>query len=79
LRAAVVGAGVFGRHHATKYLRQPGVTLTPLPIRALKPAAKLPRSWAVPPSPIGAKLLGRVDLVSICSPAGTHAEIVARS
>jgi hypothetical protein len=27
LRAAIVGAGVFGRHHAAKYMRLPGVKL----------------------------------------------------
>jgi predicted dehydrogenase len=76
LSAAVVGAGVFGRHHATKYLRLPGVKLAA--VADPSPQARLNISSHLH-APIIADwrdLLGRVDLVSVCSPASTHAEIV---
>jgi predicted dehydrogenase len=80
LKAAVIGAGVFGHHHATKY-------------KAFAQAGKGVELFAVadPSSDMRAKakahhgcqvvadwreLLGKVDLVSVCSPAVTHAEIV---
>lgn len=76
LRAAVIGAGVFGRHHAAKYLRQPGVKLNavadPHPDARRHVSAQL----RVPAVADWRDLLGHVDLVSICSPASTHAEIV---
>ncbi|MEO8301313.1 MAG: Gfo/Idh/MocA family oxidoreductase [Rhizomicrobium sp.] len=80
LKAAVVGAGVFGHHHATKY-------------KAASHAGKAVELFAMAdPNPdMRAKakahhgcrvvadwrdLLGKVDVVSICSPALTHAEMV---
>lgn len=80
LKAAVIGAGVFGHHHATKYkaLGQQGAEVELFAIadpsadsRAKAKAhygCKLVADWR--------ELLGKVDLVSVCSPAITHAEIV---
>lgn len=76
LKAAVIGAGAFGRHHAAKYRAIPGVELAavadPCPDvrRHYQIGARLPAvaDWR--------ELLGHVDLVSICSPAVTHAPIV---
>ena len=79
LKAAVIGAGVFGHHHATKYkaLAQSGevelfAIADPNPDMLAKAKAhygcKAVTDWR--------DLLGKVDLVSICSPAVTHAEIV---
>ncbi len=76
LRAGVVGAGAFGRHHAAKYARMPGVRLAAVadidaPARhavAGAHGAEAHDHWQA--------LLGKVDLVSVCSPAVTHAEIV---
>lgn len=76
LKAAVIGAGAFGRHHAAKYRGIPGVELAaiadPCPDvrRHYQIGARLPAvaDWR--------ELLGHVDLVSICSPAVTHAAIV---
>jgi len=80
LKAAVIGAGVFGHHHATKYkalgAAGAGVELfaiaDPTPEPRLKAAAhygcKAVSDWR--------ELLGKVDLVSVCSPAVTHAGIV---
>jgi predicted dehydrogenase len=80
LKAAVIGAGVFGHHHATKYkaLAQAGqqvelfaVADPSADMRAKAKAhhgCKVVADWR--------ELLGKVDLVSVCSPAITHAEIV---
>ena len=80
LKAAVIGAGVFGHHHATKYkaLGQAGKmsSCSPLPI-PIPTCAPRPRPHhGVPVVADWRELLGKVDLVSVCSPAVTHAEIV---
>lgn len=76
LRAAVVGTGAFGRHHASKYAKLSGVDLVavadPHP-EARKETASANGTRAVAD---WHDLLGAVDLVSICSPAITHAPIV---
>lgn len=76
LRAGVVGVGAFGRHHAAKYARMSGVSLAA--VADLNPETR--RSVA---AAHGAEayadwrdLLGKVDIVSVCSPAVTHASIV---
>lgn len=76
LRAAVVGIGAFGRHHAAKYARLPDVELAgvadPCPdARSLAIAVH-----GVPAVLDWRDLLGAVDMVSVCSPAVTHAPIV---
>jgi len=80
LKAAVIGAGVFGHHHATKYkaFAQAGkgvelfAVADPNPDMRAKAKAhhgcQVVADWR--------ELLGKVDLVSVCSPAVTHAEIV---
>ena len=71
-----MGAGTFGRHHATKYMRLPGVKLC----AAADPSADARRQVGshlhIPVFADWRDLLGEVDLVSVCSPASTHAEIV---
>lgn len=76
LRAGVVGAGVFGRHHATKYARLAGVRLVGFadPDGAARHGAEA--HFHVPATADWRNLLGRVDVVSVCSPARTHAAIV---
>src|ERR1700709_919017 len=80
LKAAVVGAGVFGHHHATKYkalgLAGGGVELFAVadPRAEMGAKAKAHPGCAVPAD--WREFLGKVDLVSICSPAITHAEVV---
>jgi predicted dehydrogenase len=75
LRAGVVGAGVFGGHHARKYASLPGVALSAV----LDPHEERAEALA---SPLGAQVfeelepfLDAVDLVTVASPASTHAEI----
>jgi predicted dehydrogenase len=80
LKAAVVGAGVFGHHHATKYksLGQAGkgVELFAIadPNAEMRAKAKAHHGCAAVAD--WRELLGKVDLVSVCSPAITHAEVV---
>ncbi|MEI9932513.1 MAG: Gfo/Idh/MocA family oxidoreductase [Rhizomicrobium sp.] len=76
LKAAVIGAGAFGRHHASKYRGLEGVELT-----AIADANPEVRKGAFAAHGVVAvadwrDLLGRVDLVSICTPAVTHSTIV---
>lgn len=80
LKAAVVGAGVFGHHHATKYkaLGQAGQGVSLFAIADPNPEMRA-KAKAHHGSTVVAdwrELLGKVDLVSVCSPAVTHAEIV---
>jgi predicted dehydrogenase len=76
LRAGVVGAGVFGTHHAAKYLALPGVQLAAIADPSLKARAGIAARHQVPVVADWRELLGKVDCVSVCSPASTHAEIV---
>jgi len=76
LKAAVIGAGAFGRHHASKYRDLDGVEL----VAIADPSAEVRKSAAaahgVPVVADWRELLGTVDLVSVASPAVTHAAIV---
>src|SRR5271156_755428 len=78
LKAAVIGAGAFGRHHAAKYraLSESGQDIELFAIA--DPSAEVRRGaqYGVPAVADWRELLGKVDLVSICSPAVTHVEIV---
>jgi predicted dehydrogenase len=80
LRAAIIGAGAFGRHHAAKYraLAQAGegVELFAIADPNLEVCRKAIADFGVLAMADWRALLGKVDLVSICSPAVTHAEIV---
>jgi predicted dehydrogenase len=76
LKAAVIGAGAFGRHHASKYRGLEGVELA-----AIADANPEVRKASLAAHGVHAvadwrELLGRVDLVSICTPAVTHSTIV---
>ena len=76
LRAAVIGAGAFGRHHATKYAAMEGVELVAVADPSVEARAAAMAAHGVPTMADWRELLGKVDIVSICSPAVTHAEIV---
>src|SRR5579872_3649135 len=76
LRAAVIGAGVFGRHHAAKYAAIPGVQLTAVADPDAGARARAAADFNVSAVADWHELLGQADLVSICTPATTHAEIV---
>ena len=76
LKAAVIGAGAFGRHHANKYNALNGVDL----VAIADPSAEVRRSavanYGAPGVADWRDLLGQVDLVSVCTPAVTHSAIV---
>ena len=80
LKAAVIGAGAFGRHHAAKYraLSENGQDVELYAIA--DPSAEVRRNAVAQYGVLAVadwrEILGKVDLVSICSPAVTHAEIV---
>jgi len=76
LRAAVVGTGAFGRHHASKYAKLPGVMLTAIADPSLDARRASMAAHGVTAVADWRELLGKVDLVSVCSPAVTHAPIV---
>jgi predicted dehydrogenase len=75
LKAAVIGAGAFGRHHASKYRGLKGVEL----VAIADPSAEVRRTalanHGVPGIADWRELLGTVDLVSVASPATTHSVI----
>lgn len=76
LRAGVVGHGAFGRHHAAKYARIPGVELVGIADPSGDARRQAAATHGVPAMADWRDLLGQVDIVSICSPAVTHAPIV---
>ncbi len=76
LKAAVVGAGAFGRHHATKYRGIKGVELVAIADPSPEVRRAAPATHGVPGIADWRELLGKVDLVSVCSPATTHSTIV---
>jgi predicted dehydrogenase len=80
LKAAVIGAGAFGRHHAAKYRALSEKDHSVELFAIADPSADVRRNAAAQYGVLAVadwrELLGKVDLVSICSPAVTHAEIV---
>ena len=76
LKVAVVGAGAFGRHHCTKYRNIPGVELYAIADSSAETRRAMTAQHGVLAVVDWRELLGKVDLVSICSPAATHAPIV---
>lgn len=76
LRAAVIGAGVFGRFHAAKYRGMANVDLVAVADPSAEARATAETQLGVRAVADWRKLKGAVDIVSICSPAVTHADIV---
>jgi predicted dehydrogenase len=76
LRAGVIGTGAFGRHHAGKYARVPGVALSAIADPNPETRRTVAAAYGTAAVADWRELLGRVDIVSVCSPATTHAEIV---
>jgi predicted dehydrogenase len=76
LRAGIVGHGAFGRHHATKYARMSGVEVVGIADPSADARRQAVATHGVPVASDWRDLLGEVDVVSICSPAVTHAPIV---
>ena len=67
---------MFGHHHASKYVALDGVDLFAIADPSSETRAKAAAHYGCKAVADWRELLGKVDLVSICSPAVTHAEIV---
>lgn len=74
LRAGVIGAGVFGGHHARQYARMPGVRLAAVYAADAQQAETLAADLGAFAAPSLTAFLDAVDLVSIASPAAAHLE-----
>jgi predicted dehydrogenase len=72
LRAGVVGAGVFGGHHAAKWASLPGAVLAAVYDPHLDRAQALAERHGACAATDAESLFAAVDLVSIASPAHTH-------
>ena len=72
----MIGAGAFGRHHASKYRHIEGVELVAVADASAEVRGASIANHGVPAVADWRDLLGTVDLVSICTPAVTHAQIV---
>jgi predicted dehydrogenase len=72
----VVGIGAFGRHHASKYSKISGVELVGVADPSGEARKAMSNDHGVRAVSDWRDLLGAVDIVSICSPAVTHAPIV---
>jgi predicted dehydrogenase len=72
----VVGIGAFGRHHAAKYALIDEVELVGVADPCVKARRAAIENHGVQVFAEWRDLLGAVDVVSVCSPAMTHAAIV---
>ena len=68
--------GAFGRHHAAKYEAIDGVTLVGVADVCAQARRGAAVTHGVPVFSDWRELLGAVDVVSVCSPAISHAAIV---
>jgi predicted dehydrogenase len=73
LRAGVVGAGVFGAHHAAKWSALAGVSLAAVHDPNLETASKIAARHGADALADPAAFLDAVDIVSVASPAVSHA------
>jgi predicted dehydrogenase len=74
LRAGVIGAGVFGGYHAAKWAAFDGVELRAILDPDIERATGLAGRYAATAMQDGADFFAAVDIVSIASPAVTHAQ-----
>ena len=78
LRAAVIGAGVFGRFHAAKYKALEGVELVGIVDRSSDAAKAAAKDLGCEPFVDTYGLLGQVDMVTVATPAIGHASAVVK-
>jgi len=78
LRAAVIGAGVFGRFHASKYKALEGVELIGIVDRSSDAAKAAAKDLGCEPFVDTYGLLGQVDMVTVATPAIGHASVVVK-
>jgi len=75
IKAAVVGVGHLGRHHARIYAELPGVQLVAVADTNQKRAEGIAQACHCKPCGDYRKLIGRVDVVSVAAPTELHHEI----
>jgi UDP-N-acetyl-2-amino-2-deoxyglucuronate dehydrogenase len=75
LRVAVVGAGSAARKHLQAIKQLSDITAFVLVGRSESAVRKLAQEFAIPWTTSLAGALDEVDIVAICTPSGTHAEI----
>lgn len=78
LRAAVIGAGVFGRFHAAKYQGMEGVELVGIVDRSSDAAVAAAKDLGCEPFVDTYGLSGEIDIVTVATPAVAHAAAVVR-
>ena len=78
LRAAVIGAGVFGRFHAAKYKAMDGVELVGILDQSSEAAAAAAEDLGCEAFVDTTALIGNLDLVTVATPAVSHASAVVR-
>jgi predicted dehydrogenase len=78
IRAAVVGCGHFGRHHADKYATSAGARLVAVVDRDLEAAQSLAERLGVPALASAEELIGRADAASVAVPTSEHFSIASR-
>lgn len=79
LKAGVAGAGVFGGHHARKYAAVEGVQVAAIYDHALHHAERLGRPLGAAPFDDFDAFLQAVDVVTIATPADSHASLARRA
>lgn len=72
LKAAVIGVGHFGRHHARIYSHMPGVELVAVVDPNAEHAAEAAKTTGAKPCADYRDILNSVDLVSVATPPDTH-------
>ena len=78
IRAAVVGAGSFGRHHIRVVSQLPGVQLVAIVDQNTELAQSIAAEYNVQAFTDASQLAGRVDTASIVTPTSTHEAIAAQ-
>jgi len=78
IRAAVVGCGHFGGHHADKYAARHDATLVAVVDRDPAAAQSLADRLGVAALTSVEALIGRVDAVSVAVPTSAHAAVASR-
>lgn len=79
LNAGVMGAGVFGRYHATKYADNPKTELKAIYDVHLERAQEIASEFGAEGFNHIPSFLAAVDVVTVASPAGTHFENASRA
>lgn len=81
IRFAIVGCGVIAPTHAAALSRIEGVRLVSVFDTNLTRATEFARKFDTETSPDSAALFARddIDVVSVCTPSGTHADIAVRA